>query len=327
MTRKLDQKDLKIMAFLNFNAKMPMRELGKQLGLSTRGATYRVQNLEEQGILNTPKAVVDAVLCGREQFHLYFVLHNTRTEEKEKFINIVKGIPGISWIAELRGSIDFQILIFARDRFHINQKLATILKSCKENVASYIVTFDVAWVILNPAFFIPEEERERTIIRYSNRRDPSITLDAVDRKILNILSLDAGTPTSIVAQAAGLSIPTLTSRVRRLEELGVILGYRYYLDPKVIGYKSFHVSMKVHQRNYEQEQQLIQMLEKMPNIVYIMVELGKTMPISIRVDILDQQELQNILSLIREQFHELVQGFAISQFVQHHYTCDFPEEE
>ena len=55
--------------------------------------------------------------------------------------------------------------------------------------------------------------------------DSSITLDTVDRRILQALQQDGRRTYDVVAQQVGLSPSAVLRRVKRLEEGGVVLGY------------------------------------------------------------------------------------------------------
>lgn len=60
-------------------------------------------------------------------------------------------------------------------------------------------------------------------------------LDAVDGRILQALSDDARRPVASLARELGLSAPSTAERIRRLEDLGVIRGYRAEIDPQALG--------------------------------------------------------------------------------------------
>lgn len=60
-------------------------------------------------------------------------------------------------------------------------------------------------------------------------------LDPVDRAILAALSDDARVTMAELARAVGLSAPSVAERVRRLEEAGVITGYRAVVSPSALG--------------------------------------------------------------------------------------------
>jgi Lrp/AsnC family leucine-responsive transcriptional regulator len=60
-------------------------------------------------------------------------------------------------------------------------------------------------------------------------------LDAIDEKILSELQANGRLTMKALAERVGLSSPAMIERVRRLEERGVIAGYRAIIDPHAIG--------------------------------------------------------------------------------------------
>lgn len=60
-------------------------------------------------------------------------------------------------------------------------------------------------------------------------------LDAVNMRILEELQRDPRLTMSELGRRIGMSSPAVTERVHRLEEAGVIRGYRLDLDPAALG--------------------------------------------------------------------------------------------
>lgn len=60
-------------------------------------------------------------------------------------------------------------------------------------------------------------------------------LDTVNVAILRALSEDARMSMSALGRRVGLSAPAVTERVQRLEQAGVIRGYRLDVDPAAVG--------------------------------------------------------------------------------------------
>jgi Lrp/AsnC family transcriptional regulator, leucine-responsive regulatory protein len=60
-------------------------------------------------------------------------------------------------------------------------------------------------------------------------------LDNIDLKILDILQNNGRTKRNALAEAAGLSLPSVSERLRKLEEQGIIRGYYAHLDPARLG--------------------------------------------------------------------------------------------
>ena len=64
---------------------------------------------------------------------------------------------------------------------------------------------------------------------------PNPKLDPHDKKILVELSAEARVPFAELARRIGLSASATTERVKQLESLGLIRGYRAELDLKALG--------------------------------------------------------------------------------------------
>ena len=62
-----------------------------------------------------------------------------------------------------------------------------------------------------------------------------MNFDNTDLKILDILQKNGRTRRSELAEAVGLSVPSVSERLRKLEEQGVIRGYHAHLDPAKLG--------------------------------------------------------------------------------------------
>lgn len=66
-------------------------------------------------------------------------------------------------------------------------------------------------------------------------RNDGELLDEVNRRILAILMDDARISASALARRVGMSAPAVRERINRLEEAGVIRGYRVDIDPARVG--------------------------------------------------------------------------------------------
>jgi Lrp/AsnC family leucine-responsive transcriptional regulator len=61
-------------------------------------------------------------------------------------------------------------------------------------------------------------------------------IDEIDRNIIEALSQDARLSIKELAQRVALSSPSVSERLKRLEERGVIRGFTLDLDSKALGY-------------------------------------------------------------------------------------------
>lgn len=59
--------------------------------------------------------------------------------------------------------------------------------------------------------------------------------DAIDQQILSTLRADGRVSHAKIAKRVGLSAPAVGERIRKLEQAGVIRGYRAVFDPDAVG--------------------------------------------------------------------------------------------
>ena len=68
-----------------------------------------------------------------------------------------------------------------------------------------------------------------------NKNSNFIILDEIDKKIINILKINARESASSIAESINLSIPATSDRIKKLEDLKIIKGYYAEIDSRKIG--------------------------------------------------------------------------------------------
>jgi len=75
-----------------------------------------------------------------------------------------------------------------------------------------------------------------SILRQNGARADDALLDATNLRLLEELQRDARLSLAELGRRVGLSSPAVAERLRRLEEEGVITGYRAEVDPRRLGF-------------------------------------------------------------------------------------------
>jgi Lrp/AsnC family transcriptional regulator for asnA, asnC and gidA len=123
-------------------------------------------------------------------------------------------------------------------------------------------------------------------------------LDAVDRKILNMLQRDARVPFSKIAVEAGVSEATIRYRVKHLEDRGVIKNYTALLNPSKVGF--FTTGIMMVKLDPTQFEQAIQAIGDLPEAYHIFQNTGEFDIVSVvhTVDLAHLSELRKRVQLI-----------------------------
>ena len=68
-----------------------------------------------------------------------------------------------------------------------------------------------------------------------NTKEKKIILDSVDKKIISILKNNARNSVSNIAEEINLSIPATSDRIKKMEDMDIIVGYKTIVNPQKIG--------------------------------------------------------------------------------------------
>lgn len=92
------------------------------------------------------------------------------------------------------------------------------------------------------------------------------TLDATDRKILRFLIKNARMPYLEIARECGISGAAIHQRIKKLEDMGVIMGSRLVVAPKSLGFDvCAFISIRV--SDLTRQQDTVELLRNIPEIV------------------------------------------------------------
>jgi Lrp/AsnC family leucine-responsive transcriptional regulator len=80
---------------------------------------------------------------------------------------------------------------------------------------------------------VPEKRSPRAGQRFQNSKE---LLDPANVTILRALCADPRLSMSALGRRVGMSAPAVTERVQRLQEAGVIRGFRLDIDPAAVGF-------------------------------------------------------------------------------------------
>lgn len=93
MEHKLDNIDRKIIKMLQKNARIPVKDIAKEVFLSSPAVSARIEHLEKSGIITGYHAQVDPTLLG---YHIKaFINLEVEPSQKKVFYPFIQAIPNV----------------------------------------------------------------------------------------------------------------------------------------------------------------------------------------------------------------------------------------
>ena len=125
MTDHLDPTNRRILNALVENARMPITELARKVGLSKTPVALRIKAMEEMGLITGYRAILSPLKLGLT--HVTYVtvnLSDTRQKALEAFNAAVRKVPEVEECYMIAGGFDYQLKLRTRDMPHFRAVMA-----------------------------------------------------------------------------------------------------------------------------------------------------------------------------------------------------------
>ncbi len=121
-----------------------------------------------------------------------------------------------------------------------------------------------------------------------------VIVDGIDKEILRSLMSDARKPILEIARKVGISGAAIHQRLRKLEASGLIVGSKFVIDPKVLGYKTM-AFVGVYLDKAVSNPRAVNQLKQIPEVIECHYTTGNW-SIFIKILCKDNQHLMQVLN-------------------------------
>ena len=141
MVIKLDAQDHKILAELTRNARVPIAELARRVGLSKTPVAQRIRHLEQIALITGYRAVLSPLKLGLT--HVTYVevsMSDTREAALQQFNTAVRAILEIEECYMIAGGFDYLVKVRSRDIADFRRIMAEKISTLPHisNTSSYV---------------------------------------------------------------------------------------------------------------------------------------------------------------------------------------------
>ncbi|MHA1422544.1 MAG: Lrp/AsnC family transcriptional regulator [Candidatus Thorarchaeota archaeon] len=240
----LDPLDKKIIRALEeHGAKVSTRELSELLGKSDRTIRYRISKLKEKGFVCKAKVRTHERKLGLAE---YVLVVTSSTANESTLKKIIEEVPMFYYHAQTYGKFEGYLiyLVYPLGSPHVVQDMASALK--KRGLIEDYILFDVVdyvskevdlskletwnwekWSKMLPKIMVKSKELKLDL----DESQELVSFDSNDTLILGHMVENPDITLRELGTILSLSQPQVHSRVKRLEESGIIKGYKLHMNP------------------------------------------------------------------------------------------------
>ena len=314
---KLHSKDVKILRELDFDARQPVSQIAKKIGLSTEVTAYRIKQLEKKGIITGYYPVIDLSKLGYMWCRFRLDLENINTQMEEKLIELGKKVPSLGWIV-FGGSCRVGLIIYAKSMPEAINSYEKIISSFPGVIKakSFSIAHRIYHFRRNYLYGTDEDEQ---LVWGENS---SVKIDDIDQKILILLTKDARMKYTELASQVGLTSMAVLNRVKRLEKEKLLLGFRCQLDLGKLGYSHHKIYLLTNTLTDNRKTTLQEFLRRSPSVVYLTEAVGPY-DFEFEMNARSDREVHDFMKIMREKFPE-IKSFENTTFYRMEILRYFP---
>lgn len=120
--------------------------------------------------------------------------------------------------------------------------------------------------------------------------------DAIDRKIIELLLVDARMSVTEIAERVNLSATPCARRIKQLEQSGIITGYHAATDPQKLGYRlAVFIAVGMDKHTAERFEQFEENIKSFDEVVSCSIVTGRSEDYLIKVLVRDMAHYEEFL--------------------------------
>ncbi|MEK6837375.1 MAG: Lrp/AsnC family transcriptional regulator [Nanoarchaeota archaeon] len=308
MGGKLDKKDLRLLSELDMNGRATLTELAGKVGLSKQSIAYRINSLQDSGVIEGFYAILNIPKLGFMYVRTFIELSEVKPEIERQLVEYASSLRDVGWIIKTEGKWDLVLVTFAQDVLEIKEFVNNLVLNYGTIVKNYAVSIATAIHHLRHKYLTSAKGSRdiRDIIMTGKTERP--VLEKLDMKLLKIVAVNARASLKEIGKQLKVSYKVISYRLRKLEKEGIIMAYRSSINTKELGYSHYKVLLTIQSASRKRLDELKGFLKLNPNVIYI-TEALSIADLEFEAVFAKLDDLYGLITLLRSGFSDIIKDY------------------
>jgi len=319
---RLTETNLKILRFIQLQARTSARTVSKTCGIKEHAVLYAFRKLRERGLLAS-RPLINFSRLGYTEYDLYLRLSGSAKRSRAQLVRWAASVGNVQVLAEVGGDFQYEVTLVARNV----SELVEIVAELSERLGKVSLEKSMAIRTSNWLFgtkSLATLRRPLPIIGYDCSNDTE-RLSASDCRMLASLEWLEEFNVSRLARQLGEPPSTIEYRLRRLEEKGVIAGYFHDYSPlhESVGFPGFTLLIRLKGSPAGFAAEFFEFCQKHPFIDVLNGAIG-SWDYKLMARVPSYDGVLRLVDEIHERFDDRIGDIRTVPILKVHRVCVFP---
>lgn len=269
----LDKIDRKILHALDLDARQDISKIAKKVKLSRMIVNYRIQKMQEEGLIRSFSTFSDPAKFGLTSWKVYLKFQNLTPEAELKMLTFLQNQPEVWWIAKCRGKFDLLYSALGESFYEFNQLLEEFHSLFGEFILEETINNH-----LEPQYFSRGYIYPHQIVALGKPflgKPSQEKIDEVDQAILLELGKNCRQKVTEISQKINSTAKIVSYRIKELTKRKIIVFHRLNLDLSKMGMEFYKGLVYLKNITPENFNKLREFLKQQPHLNEYVKSVGE----------------------------------------------------
>lgn len=304
--------DKKILFELDKDGRASFSDIARALKTTPQVVKYHYERLVDNEIISKFWAFIDYDRAGYSFFWGYWMKFAAMSKQNEEImLEDFRTNKFIPIVMRCDGYADLFIAIIARDVFHHNEILRSVLGKYGSYVTMSDLVVGLGFIKFPRTYLVGEENRGR-VRALSGGSTEAVKMTELDRKMLSLLQVDGRMDFTKIGKIVGESPGLVQKHYHKLAKSNVISKITYTLNHAKLGLVLYRVLFKIIQFDAARVEALYTFCEQHQNIVNYVKVMG-SWELMLDIEIGSRTALRDLLREMKISFHDIISEIEINE--------------
>lgn len=306
---RLTENDRRVLQFSMLRADWPVSRIASALSLKEHVVRNSLQKLKAHSLIRETCAV-DQSFFGLTTYNVLFSLRERTREAHQALGSFLVSRKGVGWAVEVGGSYQYELSLVADSPLSLATLFHDMHMQIGVSVAQKALAVEYRQVFFGLRFAGIEIGTPASFSLCVATRQEEKILDDTDRRLVQLIANSEEFSVSAFARALGAPATTVSYKMRRLHNLGVLSAPIFNVKYLELGLERTHLLISSRRTDEEFVRILTKFCEQTPGVYAVISSIG-SWDFKVVIVAENRQQTKSVVDVLSNRFGELFSAISV----------------